>query len=88
VKAIWRFDFDVADEVVLSIPLPARILPHVHANSPGSLTVWAEVTPGCDPVDRRLAVVGTGNPMPLGLGVYLGTAVAPPLVWHVFEVSS
>lgn len=84
---IWRYNFDVDDAVTIKAPLPARVLRHVEASGPGLLSVWVEVTPGREQVERHLLVVGTGNPMPLDAGDHVGTVVALPFVWHVFEAT-
>ena len=86
-STIWRFDFDVFDVVILELPTGARFLPHVEAIDPRALTVWAVVDTEARPERRVLRVYGTGNP--LGeVGAYLGSAVAPPFVWHVFEATA
>jgi hypothetical protein len=48
------------------------------------LTLWAEVQPDLTPTSRRVTIVGTGNPIPAHPGEFVGTAVMPPFVWHVY----
>ena len=84
-RTIWKYPFRVTDDVTLDdVPEGARILPHVSAVRPTELVVWAEVDTDAPLTRRHLLVVGTGNPMPK-VGAYVGTTMAGPFVWHVYE---
>lgn len=87
-RTIWRFDFDVDDAVSLNVPKGARFLPSVKARSASALSVWAEVESGNEPESRLLLVVGTGNPFDPTGHRYVGTALASPFVWHVYEAKT
>lgn len=45
--------------------------------------VWTEETAVSAPV-RRARVYGTGQPIPEGTGVHIGSTLAGPFVWHVY----
>jgi len=47
--------------------------------------VWAEVTEGGVPTERRFQWYGTGHPIP-ATAVYVGTIVDAPYVWHLHEL--
>ncbi|GAA4809513.1 DUF7352 domain-containing protein [Tomitella cavernea] len=81
---IWKFTFDVDDTVDITIPAGAEVLPHVHAESPTSLSVWARVDTEQANATRTLCVAGTGLPLHTA-GDYVGTAVVAPFVWHVYD---
>lgn len=74
------------------IDLTGEIL-HTASRRPGALDVWYQARPaGMDPMRRSFQIVGTGQPIPAHLGLYLhsthaGTAITPDgaLVWHVLE---
>lgn len=83
---IWKFSFDVADVVTLHVPGGARFLPLVHATSPERLEVWAEVDSKRPSGPRTLRIVGTGHPL-AGTAGYVGSVVATPFVWHVYEAA-
>lgn len=83
-KSIWKYTFDVTDEPTIDMPQGARILPLVHAEHPTRLTVWAEVDTLAAVAPKGLRVVGTGHPLDT-VGAYVGSVVAPPFVWHVYE---
>lgn len=87
-QTIWRFRFDLADEVTLTgIPRGAKFLRHVHVDDVIHLSVWAVVDPTAPTEDRQLHVRGTGHRHGVA-GEHLGTVVTDAgLVWHVFEAS-
>jgi hypothetical protein len=90
VKTIWKFEFEVTDDPVLTVPDGAEFLAHVHAVTPTTLWVWAKVDDQKPKAMRLLHVRGTGHPHYEQLGRHLGTVVTADgaLVWHVFEEAS
>jgi hypothetical protein len=66
---------------------------HTAVRRPGAVDVWYQARPvGMEPMRRSFQIVGTGQPVPTHLGLYLfsshkGTAITPDgaLVWHVLE---
>lgn len=86
-KTIWKFQVDVVDRPVVKMPAGSKILPHVVAVSPDRLWLWAEVLPDSPNEDRLLCIVGTGNPVPADVWRHVGSVVAGPFVWHVYEVT-
>lgn len=87
-KTIWKFLFDVADEVHLQVPRGAAFLPYVSAPTPYVLLVWAEVDTEQPLVEHTLHVVGTGNDATVAFAAaeqYLGTIPVGPFVWHVYD---
>jgi hypothetical protein len=80
---VFRYEVPVDDEwhdVALSGPI-------VHVGTPfgqlSPLHIWALAETGA-PYTARLRVYGTGHTVP-DYVVYRGTAIAEPLVWHLFE---
>ena len=88
-RTIWKYPFHVNDSVVIEMPVGAKIIPFVAAArleyGERGLVVWAEVDPEAEREDRVLHVVGTGNPMPQRPMRHIGTCIAGPFVWHVYE---
>lgn len=95
---IWKYELAVTDIQKVVMPAGARILSvqgqQVEESGPGfarSATVpmlWAQVDPRNRPVERLIAIVGTGNPAPDvddPSAEYVGTAICGPFVWHVFD---
>lgn len=83
-EIIYKYPLEVIDEQMVAMPEGARIL---SAQWQGrGLVAWAVVDPLAKPVQRRVRVVGTGNPMPEFDGSYVSTVQEPgrPFVWHVF----
>jgi hypothetical protein len=86
---IYRYDLDIlAAPNVIPMPEGATIL-HVD-NVNDQLAVWARVKPDARIVQRRLAVVGTGDAMApeSALGQHVGSAVlvGGRVVAHVFDL--
>lgn len=86
---IWKYAVRIDDaEHDLSMPAGANVL-HVGQQSKIEVCFWALVVPDAIRVVRRFRVFGTGQPLGNASGVlldYLGTTLAPPFVWHLFEL--
>jgi hypothetical protein len=90
---IWRYeikpmDLDERSELSISMPRHAQLL-HVETKD-GQPSLWALVDPKAEKVDRNLLVYGTGHPVPLFHGKYVGTFLlkathVTTLVFHVFD---
>ncbi len=83
-KTIWKFVLEVTDEQEINMPVCAKVI-HVGVQGGLDLCIWAIVDPTADLAPRRFLIFGTGNPMPVRPGNYLGTAHVGQFVWHVFE---
>ena len=82
---IWKYELEITDRQTILMPGGAKIL--AVGDQDGTLCLWAECDPGNLGLDRVIAIVGTGHPMPgMGRPVHIGTVLMPPFVWHVFEV--
>jgi len=55
-----------------------------HPSSAGHLVFWAIVDTEAEPKARTFVITGTGHPVRPGL-IYVGTAVGPVFVWHMWE---
>ncbi|KKN74279.1 hypothetical protein LCGC14_0392180 [marine sediment metagenome] len=82
-KVIYKYPLNLHDTVcVRTVPRGAKLL-HVAADQGGTPTLWYEVDPNAPKEEVAFAIVGTGNQVPT-LGIYLGTAMCMPYVWHVY----
>lgn len=83
-RSIWKFVLDLNNvNQCIAMPPGARI---VHVNWQNGLCLWAEVLGGQSQTeDRTFVVHGTGHFIPKG--TYVGTVMAPPFVWHVYETT-
>lgn len=82
-KAIWKYELEIADRQEVYIPQGAEIL--AVDNHKGGLCVWALVDKDStiqEPIAFR--IVGTGNPFEDTGLKYLDSVVIDPFVWHVF----
>ncbi len=82
---IWKYTLEVTDAQRLKMPRSAKLLcVQIQAGVP---TLWALVDPSAGMDWRYLLTIGTGNPMPGGIGEYIGTYQlhGGALVFHIFE---
>jgi len=82
-KTIWKFKLIVTDEQQIEMPegaAPLFVAPSGHLE----ILLWALVDSESPRVLHRFAIRGTGHPVP-GDGVYVGSVIAQPFVWHVFD---
>ncbi len=82
-SVIWKFPLELTDTQVIQLPDGATILSA--ENQRGQLCLWAQLNPQMTPISKRIAIIGTGHPMPSGLQRFIGTVLMTPYVWHVFE---
>jgi hypothetical protein len=84
-NTVYKWPLDLTDVQEVAIPEGTRCL-HVGEQN-GVLTLWGWCDSDEPLRDRRIAVVGTGNPAPSSREAnHLGTVVMPNgFVWHVFE---
>lgn len=81
---IWKYTVPIQDKLQLRLPEGAKIL-HV-GNQGGSVQMWVLVDSTAPKSERDFLVIGTGHPVPERVPIeYIGSAVVPPFVWHVFE---
>ncbi len=83
-STIWKYPIDLDDLQTVYMPDGAAI---ISADLQGGcITLWALVDLTAPRCARDIAIVGTGHPVPLGAGAFLGTVQQPPFVWHLFEI--
>lgn len=85
-ETIWKFTLPQQDEIVLDMPLGARIL-SVQGQD-GEVRLWALVVPEAATERRHFRIFGTGHTVVHAERlVYLGSVQVADgrLVWHVFE---
>lgn len=89
---VWKYDLTIGDGGDVRIIECPRGSKFVYVGfepsdpSPNNLRVWAVVHP-TEPLEkRRLRIAGTGHPVQASAR-YIGSAVAPPFAWHVFETT-
>lgn len=84
-RSVWKYEIPVDDQWhPVPTPLPAVVVNVDSKGALGTVAVWAEVTTNSGETSkRRMRAFGTGQPIPKG-AVYVGTALAGPLVWHIY----
>jgi hypothetical protein len=83
-KTIWKYPLAVESQVILTMPIDARILTVQMQN--GVPTLWAEVDPDSKSKESRyVEVIGTG--FDFEPGTYIGTVQDGLFVWHFYEVT-
>jgi len=86
-KKIFKYPLEITDTQFVELPLGAEILTtQMQGNQ---LCLWAIVNtlPEAVKKNRRIEIIGTGNPMPIGDLKYISTfqMLGGGLVFHVFE---
>ncbi len=86
-KKIFKYPLEVTDTQFVELPLGAEILT---AQIQGDqLCLWAMVNtlPEAVKKNRRIEIIGTGNPVPTGNLKYISTfqMMGGGLIFHVFE---
>lgn len=86
IMKIWKWEIEVTDTQIISMPAGAKLLDVQMQGK--ACCVWAlcDEKAECEP--RKLAIYGTGNPIPDEPGEYIATfqMAGGALVFHVFEV--
>lgn len=86
-KTIYKYQLELSAVQGVSMPEGAEILSA--ANQRGSVCIWAIVDPKAEPKTRLIEVFGTGHILPGAKSRrFIGTVLAEPFVWHVFEILS
>ena len=80
---IWKFPLAIGNSSVVLMPEDSKMLSVGNQN--GVLCLWAVCEIEKKYVPHKFTVVGTGRLMPKQLGNFLGTAIVPPNVWHVYQ---
>jgi hypothetical protein len=84
---IWKYPLQITDNQTLLLPVGAKILAvQMQGEYP---QLWALVDDMADDEEfRKIAIYGTGNPMPDNVGEYITTfqSHGGMFVWHVFEI--
>lgn len=84
-KTIWKYTFEITDDVTIAMPSDSKIL-HVECQR-GDPTMWVLVNPDSKRVVRKFRIFGTGHPIAESEKLeFVGTFQQPPFVWHMFEV--
>ena len=85
-KTIWKFGFDIEDQITIKMPKGAEILSVQTQN--GGPQLWALVDDAAIPSEpRRFELYGTGHPFREGEQKFIGTFQlhGGSLVFHLFE---
>ena len=86
-KKIFKYPLETIDTQFVELPLGAEILTtQMQGNQ---LCLWAMVNSSPDAIkkNRRIEIIGTGNPVPTGDLKYISTfqMLGGGLVFHAFE---
>jgi len=82
---IWKYPLVIDDSQTLDLPVGARVLSVQFQRE--ILWCWALVDPHASIRPRVICMYGTGHPVPVVHGRFIGTVQQfnGNLVWHVFE---
>ena len=83
---IYKYELKIEDYQVLKMPRGAKVLSV--GNQRGKVCLWALCDQDAPVSLRAFEIAGTGNPIAEDRAierVFIGTVIAEPFVWHVFE---
>jgi len=86
-KRIYKYPLELTDTQFVELPLGAEILTVQMQGD--RLCLWAMVNtlPEAIKKNRRIEIIGTGNPVPTGVLKYISTfqMMGGGLIFHAFE---
>ena len=87
-KTIWKYPLELTASQIIRMPACAKIL-SVQTQR-GVPCLWVLCSEGGLNEVKRVAIYGTGHPMPSDPGEFVGTFQAEDgcFVWHVFDASN
>ncbi|KDA05562.1 hypothetical protein DC31_13910 [Microbacterium sp. CH12i] len=87
-RTIWKFPLGYRGDPRFEVEVPRGAVPlRVDFDPAGELVMWAEVDPKAERSLAAVTVVGTGNPIPEGVGTYVSTFMSEPFVFHAYVVT-
>ena len=82
-ETIHKYELKRESMNLLMLPKDATIL---DIQIQATLCAWVKLNPNQEKVDRYIALVGTGQPMPAGNAKHISTIQDGAMVWHFFEI--
>jgi hypothetical protein len=86
-KIIYKYPLALTGEQVLELPQAARILDIQMQGF--ELCAWAEIDKSMPSKERKIVLIGTGNPInykPPQHLMYISTVQIDGMVWHFYEL--
>lgn len=81
---IFKYTLSISDEPQ-TFEIPEAGMLCMVANQDGQLCLWVQVDPSRPTEKQTFVVHGTGHEIQ-DREDYVGSAIVPPFVWHVFRV--
>lgn len=86
-KTVFKYALKLTGELqALSIPKAADV--NLVGVQREQICLWMQVDTSQPIETRHFAVYGTGCPLPPSDCEFIGSVVAEPFVWHVYEVKN
>lgn len=83
---IWKQELQITDTQFITVPHKAVML-DAQFQGDSILCLWFLCNPDKPPSERKIAIYGTGNPVPENPGKHISTVQDGILVWHVFDAT-
>ena len=78
-RTIYKFPLVIGE--VNKVRVPDGSVVRMVANQRGNVTLWIEVDPHANTVERHYVIFGTGSPIDAG-ACYVGSCIVDPYVWY------
>lgn len=80
---IWKYKLELTDVQFLKMPYRNQILSIQRQDE--QICMWALVDEkDIDLINKKITIIGTGNDIGEGPGLFIGTVQSNGFVWHVF----
>lgn len=84
-KTVYKYEMSMPHIVTTRLPVDAKFI-HFGADELNQLSMWFEIDTEQNAfIDREFHIVGTEHPIDFK-GYHLGSLIAGPYVWHLYEV--
>jgi len=81
-KQVFKFPLQIADEQTIRGKIVQPVSVGLDPNQ--CPCIWAECDDQTEERDMIVSIFGTGHPLPVFAGSYLGMLVQGSFVWHVY----
>ncbi len=85
-RRIFKYTIHIADKFSIEFPKGFQILRV--ACQDGVPRLWALIDDTSHLSEYDFRIVGTGHPVPEGIGPYIDTFQEGQMVWHLFEAGA
>lgn len=80
-RTIWKYPLDIG---TTTLPVTMARPIHIGLDPQGQPCIWIEVDLAAQTTDLIVSILGTGHPIPEGVGEHFVSFTDGPFVWHAY----